>query len=97
MCSQPPKKIDDSWLLKEAFDLISLIPTDTDRLGFSGGEPTLYGEKFIDLLHHTRRSLPKTGIDILSNGKAFKNANFAKQYADVKHPNMLIGIPHLFR
>ena len=93
MCSQPPKNIDDSWLLKEAFELISLIPTDTERLGFSGGEPTLYGDKFVELLHHARRSLPNTGIDILSNGRAFKDPVFAKKYASVNHPNMLIGIP----
>mgnify|MGYP001374686584 CR=1 FL=1 len=93
MCSQPPKDIDDSWLLTEAFQLISLIPPETERLGFSGGEPTLYGDKFIELLHHTRRSLPNTGIDILSNGRAFKNLQFAKQYASINHPNMQIGIP----
>jgi His-Xaa-Ser system radical SAM maturase HxsC len=93
MCSQPPKEIDDSWLLTEAFELISLIPPETERFGFSGGEPTLYGDKFIELLHHTRRTLPNTGIDILSNGRAFKNLQFAKQYASVGHPNMLIGIP----
>jgi len=93
MCSQPPKNVDDSWLLKEAFDLISLIPMDTERIGFSGGEPTLYGDKFIELLHHTRRSLPYTGIDILSNGRAFRHSEFAKKYASVNHPNMVVGIP----
>lgn len=93
MCSQPPKNVDDSWLLNEAFELISLIPIDTERIGFSGGEPTLYGDKFIELLHHTRRSLPNTGIDILSNGRAFKDIEFAKKYASVSHPNMVVGIP----
>lgn len=93
MCSQPPKDIDDSWLLKEAFELISLMPTDTEQIGFSGGEPTLYGDRFIELLHHTHRSLPNTGIDILSNGRVFKDLQFAKKYASVKHPNMMIGIP----
>ena len=29
MCSQPPKRIDDSWLLTEATELISLIPAET--------------------------------------------------------------------
>ena len=93
MCSQPPKDVDDSWLLQEAFELISLIPTDTEALGFSGGEPTLYRYRLIDLLHHTKRSLPNTAIDILSNGRAFKDLEFAKTYAAVKHPDMLIGIP----
>jgi His-Xaa-Ser system radical SAM maturase HxsC len=93
MCSQPPKENDDSWLLTEAFELISLMHPDTDRIGFTGGEPTLYGDKFIELLHHTRRSLPNTGIDILTNGRAFKDREFAKKYALVNHPNMLVGIP----
>jgi His-Xaa-Ser system radical SAM maturase HxsC len=93
MCSQPPKNIDDSWLLTEAFDLISLIPKDTTGIGFSGGEPTLYGERLIELLRHTKRMLPHTAIDILSNGRAFKDLNFAKKYAAIAHPDMLIGIP----
>jgi len=93
MCSQPPKDVDDSWLLQEAFELISLIPTDTEALGFSGGEPTLYRDRLIDLLLHTKRSLPNTAIDILSNGRAFKDLEFTKKYAAVKHPDMLIGIP----
>jgi len=93
MCSQPPKDVDDSWLLQEVFELISLMPTDTKGLGFSGGEPTLYGDRLIDLLHHTKRSLPTTAIDILSNGRAFKDMEFAKNYATVEHPDMLIGIP----
>lgn len=93
MCSQPPKKHDDSWLLQEAFDLISMMPRETERLGFSGGEPTLYGERFIELLRHTRRSIPDTALDILSNGRAFKSFAFAKRYAEVDHRHMVIGIP----
>src|SRR2546430_1857767 len=54
MCSQPPKEVDDSYLLDRAFALISLIPKDTHSLGFSGGEPTLYGDRLIDLIKHTK-------------------------------------------
>jgi His-Xaa-Ser system radical SAM maturase HxsC len=93
MCSQPPKKIDDSWLLEEAKELISLIPTETEGLGFTGGEPTLYGPQFIELLQHTKTYLPTTAIDVLSNGRAFADMAFAKQYASVQHPDLLIGIP----
>jgi His-Xaa-Ser system radical SAM maturase HxsC len=93
MCSQPPKNIDDSWLLREAFELISLMPKETVRIGFSGGEPTLYGERLIELLHHTKRMLPHTTVDILSNGRAFKDMDFTRKYAAIEHPDMLIGIP----
>lgn len=93
MCSQPPKEIDDSWLLDEAKTLVSLIPRDTQHLGFSGGEPTLYGERFIELLQHTKNCLPATAIDVLSNGRAFKDIGFTRHYAEVKHPNLMIAIP----
>ncbi len=93
MCSQPPKEIDDSWLLNEAKHLISLIPRETQHLGFSGGEPTLYGEHFIELLQHTKNCLPTTAIDVLSNGRAFKDIGFTRHYAEVDHPNLTMAIP----
>lgn len=93
MCSQPPKEIDDSWLLDEAKNLITLIPRETQHLGFSGGEPTLYRERFIELLQHTKNCLPTTAIDVLSNGRAFKDLAFTKSYAGVNHPALIIAIP----
>lgn len=93
MCSQPPKKIDDSWILEEAKELIKLIPQDTIELGFTGGEPTLYGDRFIDLLYLTKSYLPRTAIHILTNGRAFHEMEFARKYARVKHNDMMVGIP----
>jgi len=93
MCSQPPKNIDDSWILAEIKKLIPLIPLSTKELGFTGGEPTLYGERFLDLLRLTKSYLPNTAIHILSNGRAFKDKSFARSYADIQHADMMVGIP----
>ena len=93
MCSQPPRDIDDSWILAEIEKLIPLIPPSTKELGFTGGEPTLYGERFLDLLRLTKSYLPNTTIHILSNGRAFKDESFAHSYADIQHPDMMVGIP----
>lgn len=93
MCSQPPKSIDDSYIIEETFDLITLIPKDTKEIGFTGGEPTIFGQRFLDLLKHTQSQLPDTGIHILSNGRTFKDIQYAKQYADIKHFDMMVGIP----
>jgi His-Xaa-Ser system radical SAM maturase HxsC len=93
MCSQPPKQINDAWLLEEARELIKLIPRETSELGFTGGEPTLYGDGFIDLLHLTKSYLPRTAIHILTNGRAFHDIEFARKYAQVKHNDMMVGIP----
>jgi His-Xaa-Ser system radical SAM maturase HxsC len=93
MCSQPPKTIDDSWLMQEVKELIRLIPDDTLELGFTGGEPTLYGDEFIELLNLCKAYLPRTAIHVLSNGRSFKDFSFAKKYADIDHPDLMIGIP----
>lgn len=93
MCSQPPKDIDDSWLIDDAFKLIEMMPTETDTIGFSGGEPTLYGSRLVDLIRHTKNLLPMTHVDILTNGRAFKDFNFARSFGNIKHPSCVLGIP----
>lgn len=93
MCSQPPKRVDDSWLLREAFDAIRLIPRETKVLGFTGGEPTVYGEEFIKLLDHTKNWLPNTSLHVLSNGRSFADESFAHSYSNVEHPDLMVGIP----
>lgn len=93
MCSQPPKRVDDSWLLKEAFEAIRLIPRETKVLGFTGGEPTVYGQEFINLVQHTKNWLPHTSLHVLSNGRSFADENFAYEYAKVQHPDLMVGIP----
>ncbi|EHK62686.1 hypothetical protein M3S_J84 [Sorghum bicolor] len=93
MCSQPPKDLNDNWLIEEAFELIKLLPTQTQSLGFSGGEPTLYGSRFIELMQHTKNLLPTTSLDVLSNGRGFKDEAFAQALGSVAHPDLMIGIP----
>ena len=93
MCSQPPKNIDDSYLMAETKDLVKLIPQDTLEIGFTGGEPTLYGDEFISLMQLCKNYLPNTAVHILSNGRAFKDIEFARKYAAICHPDMMLGIP----
>ena len=93
MCSQPPKTGNDDRLLEYAFDLIRLLPRNTNGIAFTGGEPTLYGERLIELLKLCRNLLPFAGIHILSNGRRFSDATFAASYAEVANPNMMVGIP----
>ncbi|MEG0175990.1 MAG: His-Xaa-Ser system radical SAM maturase HxsC [Aeromonas sp.] len=93
MCSQPPRNVDDFWILDEVFELIRMIPEGTPSLGFSGGEPTLYEDRFIALVQHVKHHLPRTRIDILTNGRAFHDPAFAHKLGQVKHPNLNLGIP----
>lgn len=93
MCSQPPKDVDDSWLIDEILATIPLIDPDTKEIGFTGGEPTLLGDDFIRILHATNSYLPRTSVHILSNGRRFADLNFTSDYASVGHPDMMVGIP----
>lgn len=93
MCSQPPKNVDDSWLLDEIMTLIPLIPRTALEIGFTGGEPTLHGERFLNILRLAKSSLPHTAIHILSNGRRFKDVDFVSTYANIGHPDMMVGIP----
>lgn len=93
MCSQPPKRADDDYLLGNAFELVRLLPQDTPAIGFTGGEPTLYGEGLIQLLRLCRNLLPQAGVHVLSNGRRFSSLDFAAAWAGVDNPNMMVGIP----
>src|SRR5205807_9671142 len=76
MCSQPPKDINDDWIVDELFEAIPLIAKDTREVGFTGGEPTLLGDRFLNLVRDMRDHLPSTALHILSNGRAFANHEF---------------------
>lgn len=93
MCSQPPKERNDDHLLENAFELIRLLPRTTTSIGFTGGEPTLYGQRFLDLMKLCRNLLPFAGVHILSNGRRFEDVAFSQRYAEIQNPNMMLGIP----
>jgi len=93
MCSQPPKDIDDSELIRDHLRLVSLIPNTTDELGITGGEPTLLREGLFQVLEACRDKLPNTKLHMLTNGRLFYYRWFTEQMAKVNHPNLTLGIP----
>jgi His-Xaa-Ser system radical SAM maturase HxsC len=93
MCSQPPKNVDDSWIVDDVLAAIPLIDPSTQEIGFTGGEPTLLGEDFFRILRAMKSYLPRTAIHILSNGRRFESSEFAKRYADIGHFDIMVGIP----
>lgn len=94
MCSQPPKDREDVPML---FDintkLVSLIPKDCIEIGISGGEPTLMGESFFELLKQIKFELPNTEVHVLTNGRSFAWNNLAEKLADVDNQRLMLGIP----
>jgi His-Xaa-Ser system radical SAM maturase HxsC len=93
MCSQPPKNIDDSWIVDDVLATIPLIDSSAQEIGFTGGEPTLLGDDLFRILKAMKNYLPHTAIHILSNGRKFADLEFARRYADIQHFDMMVGIP----
>lgn len=93
MCSQPPRDIDDSYLIDEVKRTIELISRDTETLGITGGEPTLLGKGFFDIVQHAHNFLPQTSLHVLTNGRRFVDRQFARRLATIGHRRLTLGIP----
>ncbi len=93
MCSQPPRNIDDGWILDEIADCIGLIDPATETIGFTGGEPLLEWKRFVAVLAAARERLPETAVHVLTNGRAFAADEVASAWAAVGHKRLMAGIP----
>lgn len=93
MCSQPPKNVIDDYLVDEVKAALQLLPPTTAAIGFTGGEPTLLGERFVELVQIAAAYLPGTDLHVLSNGRSFKDGALAKRLAALRHSRLSIGIP----
>ena len=65
MCSQPPRRIEDSWRIKFYKQAVKLADPNV-TIGISGGEPTLQRELFFDFLDSITTSRPDITFHILS-------------------------------
>ncbi|RPD44134.1 His-Xaa-Ser system radical SAM maturase HxsC [Hymenobacter sediminis] len=94
MCSQPPKDRDDvPYLMHIHRQLLPLIPKSCPELGITGGEPTLLGEQFFELLALCKEHLPTTELHCLTNGRTFANRRFAERLGELELTQLMLGIP----
>jgi His-Xaa-Ser system radical SAM maturase HxsC len=93
MCSQPPRDVDDGYLVEEILQTIPLMAPETPQLCITGGEPTLYFPGLLQIIRSVKEHLPKTSLHMLSNGRLFNRSEYAKAVASLDHPDFVIGIP----
>lgn len=93
MCSQPPKRRDDSYRVPEILRLAELINVDCEVIGMTGGEPTLLGEDLLRIIRKFKQCLPRTSVHMLTNGRLFADRSFAQALAEIGHPHLTLGIP----
>jgi His-Xaa-Ser system radical SAM maturase HxsC len=93
MCSQPPRDVDDGYLIEELIEAAPLIDKGAREIGITGGEPTLLGDRFFALVSTINNYLPHTSLHILTNGRSFANPVLASNLANIRHPDLMLGIP----
>lgn len=93
MCSQPPKDVDDQWILREIQDSLALIDPATQALTFTGGETLSDWTEFINVLGECRDRLPRTSIQVLTNGRAFAESQIVDAWKEIGHPSLMAAIP----
>jgi His-Xaa-Ser system radical SAM maturase HxsC len=93
MCSQPPKDVDDRWILNEIKESLPLVDSASHALTFTGGETLSDWEEFMAVLRECRDRLPATAIQVLTNGRAFASSEIVDAWKDIGHPNLMAAIP----
>lgn len=93
MCCQPPLKVDDiDELLEDNLQRIRTAPKDLPLIGITGGEPTLLGEKLVELIKEIRENLPSTEIQLLSNGRYFADIEYTRKIAKAGGNMLYVGV-----
>lgn len=92
-CPQPPAFSDDKIRFGNNYKLLSLIDSKTtQKIGLTGGEPTLVGDHLLKLITLCRDNLPNTTLNLLTNGRMFSKFEFTKRLAEINHPRLIICV-----
>lgn len=92
-CSEMSRRystIADISYLKE---VINYYPKDIKYLTITGGEPTLLGDDFIELIRMLKINLNNTTFQVLTNGRAFSNKRFSESFNKHRPRFIQLGIP----
>lgn len=89
MCPQPPKP-HDKKLTETSKQILKLVKTEVNQtICLTGGEPTLLGEDFFDILKVINKKQPRSPVMLLTNGKSFANFEFTKRFVSLRPRNLL--------
>jgi His-Xaa-Ser system radical SAM maturase HxsC len=93
MCPQPPCE-DPAGLWEHNLQLLELMdPQEVACLAITGGEPTLLGERLVEVIRICRQKVPKAHLTLLTNARKFKNFEYAKAAVQAGYPALLMEIP----
>jgi His-Xaa-Ser system radical SAM maturase HxsC len=92
MCPQHRSQ-DTPDSMKHNLRIVKLMDTSTVALGITGGEPTILKDGLIKILKQCRKCLPKTQIQLLTNGILLRSTDYVKKIARLGTKNLIFCIP----
>lgn len=73
--------------------LLQLGPEEVEHIGITGGEPTVYPKDLEKLLTFAHHVYPEVSLSLLTNGRAFHDAEFVKRLVSIGHKRFMFCIP----
>lgn len=93
MCPQPPCE-DPKGLWEQNLQLIDLMdPQEVTCLAITGGEPTLLGDRLVELIRRCRQKVPQAHLTLLTNARKLKKFDYAKAVVQAGYPALLVEVP----
>ncbi len=89
MCPQPPQRHHEDTYRIACETVEALSPEQVKHLCVTGGEPTLLGDKFLDLMRNIKKRFNHASIQLLTNGKGFSDFNLAREFAAIGFSNIV--------
>ncbi len=93
-CPQPPKNTNDlkhfSYINNA---IVDNLHDSTEYIGITGGEPLLGAQYLFDLLERINLRLPKTEVQVLTNGKLLADDKYFSTISTLINENYIFAIP----
>jgi His-Xaa-Ser system radical SAM maturase HxsC len=92
MCPQPPSQ-HQAMTYQIAVEMLNLLkPEQVKTICITGGEPTLLGDKLLDVLKTIKKKFDHSFVMLLTNGKNFSNFQFARDFASIGIKDLLVCV-----
>lgn len=95
MCpsSDIARQRDDLFNIQDLISIASHIPSETEHITITGGEPFMVGKELFDLLFFCREKFKKTDFLILTNARIFAIDEYCRLLSESIPESTTIGIP----
>ncbi|KAA3651125.1 MAG: His-Xaa-Ser system radical SAM maturase HxsC [Proteobacteria bacterium] len=93
MCSQPPTRQNDSWMVDEALDIVRHFRTSPRCIGLTGGEPFLLRKTLRSVIDFIATRHPDTHIEVLTNGRLLADTHVVQQVLQGLQANVSWLVP----